>query len=91
MADLRAFTRELMADAERDLGTGLDWVGPRSEQEIRSGLEKEVGADRWTSLDRSLRDMADEGGASSICVLVEQVKIPSFAGSCWAGPLSSNG
>jgi type IV secretory pathway VirD2 relaxase len=27
MADLRAFTRELMADAERDLGTRLDWVG----------------------------------------------------------------
>src|ERR1700730_6629230 len=26
MADLRAFTRELMADAERDLGTKLDWV-----------------------------------------------------------------
>ena len=28
MADLRAFTRELMADAERDLGTTLDWVSP---------------------------------------------------------------
>jgi type IV secretory pathway VirD2 relaxase len=26
MANLRAFTRELMADAERDLGTKLDWV-----------------------------------------------------------------
>ena len=26
MADLRAFTRELMTDAERDLGTRLDWV-----------------------------------------------------------------
>jgi type IV secretory pathway VirD2 relaxase len=26
MADLRAFARELMADAERDLGTRLDWV-----------------------------------------------------------------
>jgi hypothetical protein len=26
MTDLRAFTRELMADAERDLGTKLDWV-----------------------------------------------------------------
>ncbi len=26
MTDLRAFTRELMADAERDLGTALDWV-----------------------------------------------------------------
>ena len=111
MADLRAFTRELMADAERDLGTKLDWVavdhwntdnphihvlvrgraddgedlvisrdyikqgfrdraaervtlelGPRSEQEIRTALEKEVEAERWTSLDRSLRDISDEGG-----------------------------
>jgi type IV secretory pathway VirD2 relaxase len=26
MADLRAFTRELMADAARDLGTPLDWI-----------------------------------------------------------------
>src|SRR3546814_12091963 len=26
MQDLRAFTRELMADAQRDLGTSLDWV-----------------------------------------------------------------
>ncbi len=26
MADLRAFTRELMADAERDLGAKLDWA-----------------------------------------------------------------
>jgi len=26
MTDLRAFTRELMVDAERDLGTKLDWV-----------------------------------------------------------------
>jgi type IV secretory pathway VirD2 relaxase len=111
MADLRAFTRELMADAERDLGTRLDWVavdhwntdnphihvlvrgrsddgedlvisrdyishgfrnraaervalelGPRSEQEIRSALVKEVEAERWTSLDRSLRDISDAGG-----------------------------
>ncbi|PPQ40859.1 relaxase/mobilization nuclease domain-containing protein [Rhodopila globiformis] len=111
MEDLHAFTRELMRDAERDLGTRLDWVavdhwntdnphvhvlvrgraddgadlvisrdyishglrnraadrvtlelGPRTAQEIRAGLESEVGAERWTSLDRSLRDMADEGG-----------------------------
>jgi type IV secretory pathway VirD2 relaxase len=26
LTDIRAFTRDLMADAERDLGTGLDWV-----------------------------------------------------------------
>ena len=111
MADLRSFTRELMADAEKDMGTKLDWVavdhwntdnphihvlvrgraddgrdlvisrdyisrgfrgraaervtlelGPRSEQEIRTALQKEVEAERWTSLDRSLRDISDEGG-----------------------------
>lgn len=108
--DLRTFTRELMRDAERDLGTKLDWIavdhwntdnphvhllirgvaddgkdlvisrayitrgfreraaervtlelGPRTEHEIRSALEREVEAERWTSLDRALRDRADEG------------------------------
>jgi type IV secretory pathway VirD2 relaxase len=110
LADLRAFTRELMSDAERDLGTRLDWVavdhwntdnphihvlvrgraddgadlvisrdyigrglrgraqervelelGPRSEREISNALRREVDAERWTSLDRALRDLADEG------------------------------
>jgi len=37
-------------------------LGPRSEQEIRTAVEKEVAAERWTSLDRSLRDISDEGG-----------------------------
>src|SRR5271163_3436884 len=37
-------------------------LGPRTEQEIRTALEKEVDAERWTSLDRSLRDISDEGG-----------------------------
>jgi type IV secretory pathway VirD2 relaxase len=37
-------------------------LGPRTEYEIRAGLEKEVEAERWTSLDRSLRDISDEGG-----------------------------
>jgi hypothetical protein len=37
-------------------------LGPRTEQEIRNVLEKEVEAERWTSLDRSLRDISDEGG-----------------------------
>jgi type IV secretory pathway VirD2 relaxase len=108
---LRAFTRELLGDVERDLGTKLDWVavdhwntanphvhvlirgraddgqdlvisrayisrgfrdraaervtmelGPRSEREIQSGLEREVEAERWTSLDRALRSIADDGG-----------------------------
>jgi type IV secretory pathway VirD2 relaxase len=110
MTDLRAFTRELMADAERDLGTKLDWIavdhwntdnphihlllrgraedgqdlvisrnyigrgfraraeervtlelGPRSEHEIRSALERDVDAERWTGIDQALRMAADEG------------------------------
>ncbi|MBT1512882.1 DUF3363 domain-containing protein [Bradyrhizobium sp. SRL28] len=110
LGDLRAFTRELMTDVARDLGTKLDWVavdhwntdnphihvlirgraedgqdlvisrdyisrgfrdraaervtlelGPRSERDIQSALEREVEAERWTSLDRALRIAADEG------------------------------
>lgn len=109
MGDLRAFTRDLMCRAERDLGTRIDWVavdhwntdqphvhvlargvdqdradlvisreyisrglrtraeelvglelGPRSEQAIRSGLQREVSAERWTGLDRALRAAADD-------------------------------
>jgi len=112
IGDLRTFTRELMTDVARDLGTKLDWIavdhwntdnphihvlirgraedgqdlvisrdyisrgfrdraaervtlelGPRSEQEIRSALEREVVAERWTSLDRALRIAADEGAS----------------------------
>jgi hypothetical protein len=36
-------------------------LGPRSEQEIRSALENEVEAERWTGLDRVLRGAADDG------------------------------
>jgi type IV secretory pathway VirD2 relaxase len=96
LENLRAFTRELLGDVERDLGTKLDWIavdhwntdnphvhvlirgrtddgqdlvisrvtmelGPRSEREIQSTLEREVEAERWTSLDRALRNIADEG------------------------------
>jgi type IV secretory pathway VirD2 relaxase len=113
LESLRTFTRELMADAERDLGTRLDWVavdhwntdnphvhilirgraddgkdlvisrayisqgfreraagrvtlelGPRSEREIRSALEREVEAERWTHLDRALRHSADAGAGA---------------------------
>ena len=111
LADVRAFTRELVTDMEKDLGTRLDWVavdhwntdnphihilmrgkaedgrdlvidkayiregmrgraeervtielGPRSEREIDQALAREVDAERWTSLDRRLRRMADELG-----------------------------
>ena len=110
LGDLRTFTRELMTDVARDLGTKLDWIavdhwntdnphihvlirgraedgqdlvisrdyisrgfrdraaervtlelGPRSERDIESALEREVEAERWTSLDRALRIAADEG------------------------------
>ena len=38
-------------------------LGPRSEQEIRDRAgEARSSAERWTSLDRSLRDISDEGG-----------------------------
>jgi type IV secretory pathway VirD2 relaxase len=36
-------------------------LGPRSEQQIRTAVEREVEAERWTGLDRTLRDLADEG------------------------------
>jgi type IV secretory pathway VirD2 relaxase len=124
LSSVRGFTRELMDQASRDLGTRLDWVavdhwntehphihilvrgraddgsdlvisrdyigsglraragnlvtrelGPRSELEVRRGLEAEVKAERWTRLDRSLareagraegvvdlRPMRDAGG-----------------------------
>jgi type IV secretory pathway VirD2 relaxase len=111
IGDLKTFTRELVADMERDLGTQLDWVavdhwntdnphvhllirgrvddgqdlvisrdyisrgirdraaeritlelGPRTEQQIQTALEREVDAERWTSLDRALRDISDECG-----------------------------
>jgi type IV secretory pathway VirD2 relaxase len=37
-------------------------LGPRSEHEIRTSLEREVDAERWTSLDRALRDICDASG-----------------------------
>jgi type IV secretory pathway VirD2 relaxase len=37
-------------------------LGPRSEHEIRTSLEREVDAERWTSLDRGLRDISDASG-----------------------------
>jgi type IV secretory pathway VirD2 relaxase len=111
MTDLKAFTRDLVAQMERDLGTRLDWVavdhwntdnphvhllvrgvaedgsdlvisrdyisrglrsraeelvsaelGPKPEHEIRSALERDVEAERWTRLDAAIRTAADETG-----------------------------
>ena len=109
MADLRSFTRDLMADAAKHLCTELDWVavdhwntdnphihvlvrgvasdgtdlvidrgyiseglrfraeervtvelGPRTELNIRTALEREVDAERWTSLDRQLERLGQD-------------------------------
>ena len=103
MADLKGFTRDLMSQVEKDLGTQLDWVavdhwntehphihiiirgrtddgqdlvidrdyikqgmrdrtqdlitqelGLRTDLEIRRTLERQVGSERWTNLDRQL-------------------------------------
>ncbi len=40
---------------------GLE-LGPRTEHEIQSALEKDVQAERWTNFDRSLRSTADDNG-----------------------------
>jgi len=48
MADLRAFTRELMADAESDLGTRLDWVAVDHWNRSSNGLAEQVSPAQWT-------------------------------------------
>lgn len=111
MSDLHAFTRDLAARMETDLGTRLDWVaidhwntdnphvhllvrgvgadgrdliiardyigrglrsraedlvslelGPKPEQAIRTALERDVDAERWTRLDAEIRREADGTG-----------------------------
>lgn len=110
LKDLPEYTREVMAQAERDLGVKLDWVavehqntghphvhvivrgkepdgrdlviarrymshgfrarasqqatielGPRTVQERRAALDKEITAERMTSLDRALAKRQGEG------------------------------
>lgn len=111
LEDLRATTRDLMAQMERDLGTKLDWVavdhwntdnphvhvlvrgvavdgsdlvidrdymsrglrerakqlvtyelGPRTALEISAAADREVGAERWTDLDRRILGSLDPNG-----------------------------
>lgn len=38
-----------------------DWLGPRTEREIRASLTHEVEQERWTSLDRTLQHEAQRG------------------------------
>jgi type IV secretory pathway VirD2 relaxase len=38
-----------------------DWLGPRTELEIRNSLAREVEQERWTNLDRQLQSRIDHG------------------------------
>src|SRR3984893_754384 len=129
MEDLRAFTRDLVKQMERDLGTRLDWValdhwntdnphihlivrgtddrgdtlvihrdyishgmreraaelvtielGQQSEHEVRRKLAGEVGADRWTRLDATLRREAQRAESGVLDFRPEVVR-PDAAGS----------
>ncbi len=48
----RDYIKEGMRDRARDFIT--QELGPRTDQEIRRTLERQINADRWTSLDRQL-------------------------------------
>jgi type IV secretory pathway VirD2 relaxase len=48
---------------ERAAGLATEWLGPRTEQEIRQSLQREVEQERWTTLDRALQR---EGQAGTI-------------------------
>lgn len=66
------------ADSGRDLVINRDYIsrgirgraeelvtielGPKSEREVRSALDREVEADRWTRLDMAIQRAADETG-----------------------------
>lgn len=48
-----------MRNRARELVT--EWLGPRTEMEIRTGMLREVVQERWTGLDRMIQREADEG------------------------------
>ncbi len=56
-------SRDYIAHGMRERAAGLatEWLGPRTEQEIRRSLEREVEQPRWTSLDRALQREAQAG------------------------------
>ena len=45
---------------QRACELATEWLGPRTEREIREGLQREVEQERWTSLDRGLQQQARE-------------------------------
>ena len=55
--------RDYIANGMRERASALatEWLGPRTELEIRQALAREVTQERWTSLDRTLQREATEG------------------------------
>ena len=56
----RDYIKEGMRDRARDLIT--QELGPRTDREIRSSLERQIEAERWTNLDRQLVRDGYRGG-----------------------------
>jgi type IV secretory pathway VirD2 relaxase len=48
-----------------------EWLGPRTDQELREASRREVSQERWTGLDQQLRGLTDDG----------LVRVPAAAGS----------
>lgn len=46
---------------ERAAELATEWLGPRTEREIAQVRQREVEAERWTGLDRTLQREADDG------------------------------
>lgn len=68
-------SREYISHGLRVRATELatEWLGPRSEAEIQASLTREISQDRWTSLDRSLQQLAQDGHVDLRVVPAEAV------------------
>lgn len=51
---------------QRACELATEWLGPRTEREIREGLLREVEQERWTSLDRTLQQQAQHSRDSVV-------------------------
>lgn len=56
-------SREYITHGLRVRATELatEWLGPRTEAELQASLTREMSQERWTSLDRSLQRLAQDG------------------------------
>ncbi|VTU33596.1 hypothetical protein H6CHR_04033 [Variovorax sp. PBL-H6] len=63
---------------QRACELATEWLGPRTEREIREGLLRDVEQERWTSLDRSLQQLAQRsfGGVVELTANVDAARLP---------------